>query len=402
MKVSCSGLVVAFAATFLTATASAGDTATILRSGQFREITDGENAGYRVTYLRMSADGSRIVFTTHPSLANFHDTLRIIDADGSNERVIFQDAGPELGDFPKVTTAFAISADGSKVVYARRNANALYDIYVYDAETSQSAPLLTHTPFLSSNETSSRPLEAYAFMEYFTLSGNGEWLFFINRFGPIGYFNTEPELAPDGMTLYRVHVPTGAAQRVYSQADLRSTPGVPENAVDVLTANGLVATNHTGSILMLPVGGSGASAHPPRSLLRIDPAAGASSATVVLDLRNTVFHGPSLNADGDRMVATWSGEDLEDRGLFVMDTDGQNRFLLDDGVSSNFPLRPELSADGSAVAFQAGSQSDVYWAPTDRFGPLPVGTQVMNGIGRRLSISADGRRIAFIAGVRYD
>lgn len=394
---------------------AAQESAEILRSGTFHEVTDGrigENEFY-VTSSRMSAAGNRIVYTTSLNGVNFVDRLRIVDTDGGNDRLIFQEAGPGLADRPKATFSYAISADGNTVAYtvwAEGPGCCAGEIHLYDAVAGSSAPLLTQLLHTSANSTSFRVpqiLEA-GYSDNFVLSGDGNWVFFLNAFGPIGSGNTEPVLEPDGETIYRVNTGTGVAEVVFSQRFLTAVPDLPPDTHNLGGSGGVFATNHTGSVLLFPAKFA-AGAFSARALLRVDPAAGPASVASLLDLRGTSFRGPDLNAAGDRMAATWWGGELEEQGVFVSDLDGGNRVFVDGGgpsFSPGFTGIPALSADGSAVVYHiqagGGSQMDIYWAPVDQRQPIPVGRRATLGTNRPLSITADGQKFKFLGSVRFD
>ena len=378
------------------------ETASFLRSGYFREITDTQSAGYVILNLRMSADGSKIVFLTS-SVAG--KSLRIIDADGSNERVIYSD--PPNNVYPRVMDSFAISDDGGTVVHGRfvNPSNNQSELRIYDTASQQDTLLLRVVPYLSFGVGSLENISHFSGTRLLALSGDGAIAFFINSFGPIGSGNAGQSVS--GQTLYKVDLATKSPVALFSQSGLSSVPNLSASAVELLSSFGSLATDGDGSIVMLPVGSSGGSGHLPYGLLRIFPG-GAPS--VVLQLSGTLFTGPSLNSAGTRMAVSRRGGGLVPEGMFTIGTGGGSPIVLDtEFLAGRPPLNPRLSRDGSAVSYRielgGSDEPSVRWVAADGSSdPLPVSQNTIDVGGSssdKHDISADGGRIAFIGGVRH-
>jgi len=386
--------------------AAAVETVGVIRSGYFTEITDGESDGFYVRSLRMSADGTKIVYLTS-EFPYGHDTLRIINADGSGDAVIYANSDDTEYD---LTDAFDISDDGSLVVFTVWITGTSWngEIWVYDTESESTSTLLTNVPHTSYGVPSNPGIEPQAGFTTLRMTGDGTTLFFLNRWGPQGGNNDGFPVS--GFTVYQVTIPAGEPTPVFSQADIPNVPGVSASAVSLMSADGTLATDYTGSVLLLPVGGSGASGVLPHHLLTIDPSQGASSARIVLNLTNTIFHGPSVSGNGVTMVfSRFAGDAPEPTGLLAMNADGSGApVLLDPGTpaAGRYPTFPVISKNGglSAHNFDIGGGSDpsIRTAPTDGSGPLPVSLNTVDANGHISDISADGSRIALIGAVNPD
>ncbi|MCB9871597.1 MAG: hypothetical protein H6837_17205 [Planctomycetes bacterium] len=381
------------------------DTATPIRSGHFREVTDVASAGHVILNLRMSADGSRIVYLTTTGV--FPETLRVVGSDGSGATVIHQN--PPDGAYPRVMDSFAISDDGSTVVYGLlvNPANNDSELRVHDTTTGADRLLLREVTHLSFGVSSPVNIAHLQSTRLLALAGDGTVVHFLNRFGPIGSGNAGQD--PSGQTLYAVDVATGTPTPLFSQSDLPDVAAISPFAVELLTSGGSLATDGDGSVVMLPVGGSGASANPPHSLLRLDPAVGAASAEVVLELTGTLFTGPSVSTAGDLMALTRAGGDLLPAGLMAMSPGGGAPTVLDTGfLASRPPVNPRLSGDGTAVSYRielgGSDEPSVRWIATSgSAAPVPVSQNTVDAGGSSSGvhdISSDGTRIAFLGGVR--
>jgi hypothetical protein len=185
------------------------ESAAFLRSGFFSEITDTEAGFYKIYNLRMSANGERLVYTTSPESEFFVDGLRTMDIDGTEERIL------EQTPYPQAIESFDISDDGTKIVYARQlefSSNER-DLRLYNSTTQSDTLIVQEVPFLTFGLSNMATLQIFTSNRYFKLSGDGNWVFFVNRFGPIGSGNDPMEAS--GQTLYRVNTSTGELLRFF-------------------------------------------------------------------------------------------------------------------------------------------------------------------------------------------
>ena len=393
--------------------------ADLMRGGYFRELTDGESAGYAVNHVRMSADGSMIAFMTGAT-SSANTALRVIRADGSGEKVIFENTAG--GDYT-LLKAFDISDDGRLVAFevlvAGTSADA--EIWLYNTTSRTTIPLLTELPHSSWGTTSSTPIQPEADLTTLVMTGDGSWLFFLNGFGPQGY--NGDDLTVSGRTIYKVSTSDfeiqaeaeieaqAEAQPVFTTADIQNVTDVSESAVTLMCAGGTLATDETGSVLIVPVGGSMALNQPSYHLLRLDLGDDGVTASIVLNLADMYFSGPGLSSDGTRMAfSRYGGLAPTPAGLFVMSADGtDDALLVDPGAADSgvYPTYPVLSGDGTYTAqnlFLGGASSPTTrTSPDDGAGPIPVSiyTTTVKGDGRP-SISSDGSRIAFPGSVQPD
>ncbi|MBI4557345.1 MAG: hypothetical protein HY706_07170 [Candidatus Hydrogenedentes bacterium] len=374
---------------------------TVVNSGAFRTLTIGVSDGYLVSHLLMSADGSHVAYTTHPSLQNFINDLRVRNTDGSNEQVIFTNDPIAV---PRLFENFDISDDGSVVVYAVNTELGFRgELWVFDTSTGVASLLLRDVPHSSFGIESQKQIEVQPGLGLFALSGDGTSLYFLNRFGPQG--SNSDGIPPSGFTVYRVSVPGGQAEPVFETADLASVPGISPSAVELIAAGGQIASDFTGSVVMIPVGGASASANPPVHVLRV--VSGTAGAEIVLNLAGSRFTGPSLSGDGTMMAVARFGGDLEPEGLFIMNADGTGTpLVLDRGIFEfgRWPTNPALSKSGNAVAHRMSTPGgpSVRWAPTNTVAPRPISQNGVFAADREVTISQDGSRVAFIGGVADD
>lgn len=393
------------------------------RTGLFVDVTDAEFNGYLVEDQRMSADASRIAFLTKPDMFSVVDSLRIIDITGSDEVVIHQN--PLDGSFPRVTRAFDISDTGDFIVYVvevpvqhddntgqKGLGGSASEIRMWRESTRMSEVLLSTVVHEQENMMIDRQLDVvHQETRLFKLSGDATSLFFINRFGPVGSLNDGK--LPDDQTLYHLDIfadPDPEAKALYSRLDLANMEGIDPMTSQLNTADGKLATDVTGSQVLLPIGDINLQ---PEYLLRIMTAGDKGDAVVLLELKGTKFSGPDMDDAGGRMVVSWwdrpEGENEGLIQLFLDDPDSE--ILLDGGFPefNFFPQDPKISSNGTAVAYKNnfGGSPVVRWKATIQSepfpgsgpNPLPVSQHAVTSFDREVSISNDGTILTFVGGI---
>lgn len=387
---------------------TADESAAILRQGVFREITDSASAGYKLYTARMSANGQVIAFTTSASDEFFMRALRVVNADGSNERLIAE--RPEGETYPAPFESYAVTDDGSKIVYGRQvghnGFHTLTEIREFDTAGGTDRLVLAEVPHTSANATSPRQIGHFAGNgSLLALSGDGQFAYIVNAFGPHGNGNTD--IDPDGQTIYRVDVAAGTAAKVISVRDFASVPGMHENAEQAYVASARLATNADGSVLVAPIGGAGTIPRP-RTLMRFDFAKGGTG-EVLLNFDGGSLTGPDLSGDGALLAfATYDDGALAD-GVRLMNADGSGEAaVLDLGATGGGDaIEPRLNADGTVIIDRSdlggAVEPSIRWVPADGSDILLVSgddTIIPSSSFQVHSVSADGLRIAFIGRIR--
>lgn len=394
--------------------ASCAESAPILRRGHFEEITDCEAGQYTIQSFRMCADGSRVVFyvrqTVEDARGCYAYQLRVIDTDGTNESVVEQGFTYDTGVGNYCANAlydtYDISDDGGKIAFLRLRdpADLAPELVVYDVATATSDSVLQTLPHRAYGETHLVDIQPYGDWPCFSMTGDGTQVFFVNSFGPYGEPGSSGEPGPSGMTVYRVFTDGTGAEAVYTSADLATTPGVSESTMYVVAGGGFLAVDKTGSTLLLPVGGSFPSANPPRHILKLDPAAGAVSAEVYLDLVGLSLSGPALSGDGLTAVFARAGSvDPALNGLFAKGRNaGDPEVLLD--AKLRWSANPALSDDGTSVVHNVdqggGSSPALRYAATDGGLLLSLNEPIVFSRYDYGAISADGGRVLFCGAVK--
>lgn len=98
--------------------AAQAEEAALVRQGTFTEITDSQTGGYTIEGFGMSDDGQKVVvYAVQQDLSTW--AIRLLDADGTNEQVLFTDNwNTSAGDVRHVWFGPVISDDGSVVVWS--------------------------------------------------------------------------------------------------------------------------------------------------------------------------------------------------------------------------------------------------------------------------------------------
>lgn len=391
----------------------AAEMASILRRGHFETITNSAASQYVIQSFRMSGDGSRVVFYVRQTVPDDRDCyanqLRIIDSDGSNEMVIEQgftyDTGVGNNCANSLYNAYAISYDGDTIAYLRlRSPEERYpEIMAYHVPTATKTSLLWTLTHRAYGETTQQHLDPSDGWSVFPMTGDGSQVFFINRFGPYGPPGSSGEPGPSDFTLYRVFTNGAGADAVYSVADLATTPGVHVSTVNITASGGFIAVDETGSLLLLPVGGSYPSANPPRHILKINPNIGAESAEVFLDFVGLGLNGPALSMDGLTVVFARGGSaDPLQNGLFArgIATDAPEVLL---NAKLNWSANPSISSFGNAVVHNVdqggGSSYALFYATTDGTLLVPLTLPLSRTRYDYGAISADGGMVVFCGAV---
>jgi len=398
--------------------AAAAEQAGILRRGSYQEITNSIASGYAIQEFRVSGDGSRVVFRVTEQVtdgttncANMRQQIRVIDASGANERVIFQ-GFTWRNNFNVCQTSlndqYDISHDGSLVAIMHQEtpSNPRWLLSIQEVDTGAMATVLITLPYRAFGESSLQNLAPYGGNSYFKLSGDGSRLFFVNNFGPYGPPGNTGEPEASGMTIYAVSTDGGGAVPLLSNSQLQLIPGVTSSAVNVVGDGGYFGTDETGSWLAAFAGGNFPSANPARYLFRLDPAIpGPGGATVLLDLGNHRISGVSVSRDGARFVYALyaTGDEMTD-GIFVQDS-----AMLFSPIRLSRPgsqinrANPRMSADGTSVSYNidigGGSSSTIRWAATDGALRMPMSEPSTRAVNRLSGISGDGHTVFYMGAV---
>lgn len=389
-----------------TFTAAAEESATFVREGFFQKITDAESAGYKIYTMRMSANGNVIAFTTSATDRFTVDSLRVINTDGTNERLIATQ--PEGMDYPRPFESYAISDDGSTIVYG------LYvgfdgfftetELREYNTLTTADRQVLREVSHFRLNSAGTRNIaHIVGNGSLLALSGDGEIAYIVNQFGPIGTNNDS--LEPDGATIYKVVISTGQATKIVSQLDLPNIAGINPIADQVYSNSSRLVTNSDGSVLIAPMGND-TNIPRPRSLLRFDSTKGG--ATVLFNLDGGSLTGPSITSDGSLMTFATYDDAVLAEGTMLMNADGSGVMtVIDTGVASGSAREPRISGNGSVVLTRAdlggAVEPSIRYVPTDGSGPILISgddTIIPSSNFSVHSVSTDASRIALIGRIR--
>jgi PKD repeat protein len=395
--------------------ACGAESAPITRRGHFEEITDCATGQYVIESFRMCADGSRAVFYVRQTIEDGRGCLayqlRVIDTDGANETVVEQgftyDTG--VGNYCAngLYDAYDISDDGGMIAYLRLRdpAELAPEIMVYDVAGASKTSVLQTLPHRAYGETHQVNIDPYAGRPTFVMTGDGTQVFFINGFGPYGSPGSTGEPGPSGFTVYRVFTDgLTVPAAVYTSADLATTPGVSVSAMYVVASGGWLAVDRTGSLLLVPVGGSFPSANPPKHTLKMNPGTGAASAEVFLDFIGLGLSGPALSSDGLTAVFARSGSAEPGlNGLFARGIHaGDPEVLLD--AKLRWATNPAVSGDGTAVVHNVdqggGSSPALLYAAADGSILLPLTEPIVFTRFDYGAISENGARVVFCGAVK--
>ncbi len=411
---------VAFLLALPTAFCHADEAVDLIRQGTIERITDHVAGDYQFSMyagfdcFRMSADGSKVLFYAKANDLST-ESLRIVNADGTNETIIY--AAALVGEgILHLTPCFEISDDGNTVAYILEYAGGVGNakqIVVYDvpSATNKNLPTQVSVQLYHTNTVGQVDLSIQQSQsgDLFCLSGDGSMVFFINRFGP--YSGGVAGIDPSGFTLYQI--PTNGlapASPLFSDDNLRDVPGVIDAAVSVMASGGYIDCDYTGSLVSLPVGGFDADGHPGFHILGVATNA-PGTAQILVDLyemREGVpvrlgLSGPSMSGSGDKLAfSRFHSENAANNGLFVVPTSGGAATCLDPGNAEYgiYPMRPRLSKDGSAVSYYwPMNPTGLQLAKTDGSLVIPVADRICARIDKESAISEDGSRVLFWATV---
>ncbi len=390
----------------------------LIRQGTIERITDHEAGDYHFSMyagfdcFRMSANGSKVLFYARANDLSA-ESLRIMNADGTNETIIYTAALVGEGIL-HLNSCFEISDDGNTVAYILEYAGGMggaKQIVVYDvpSATNKNLPTQVSVQLYGTNDFGDVDLSIQQVGDLFCISGDGTSVFFINRFGP--YSGGVAGLDPSGFTLYQI--PTNGlapASPLFSDDNLRDVSGVVDAAVSVIASGGYIDCDYTGSLVSLPVGGFDFDGHPAFHILGVATNA-PGTAQILVDLyemREGVpvhvgLSGASLSGSGGTLAfCRYHSENAANNGLFVMPTSGGAATCLDPGntLYKVYPERPRLSKDGSAVSYYwPMNPTGLQLAKTDGSLVIPVADRICARIDKESAISEDGSRVLFWATV---
>ena len=391
----------------------ASESAPVIRSGHFAEITDSGAGQYTIESFRMSGDGSRVAFYVRQTVVDARSCyayqLRVIDADGTNEILVEQgftyDTGVGNSCANGLYDAYDISDDGGTIAYIRLRGpgDLAPEIVAYDVNTATKTSLLQTLSYRAYGETTQRDIDPYGGRALFTMTGDGAQVYFVNSFGPYGSPGSTGEPGPSGFSVYRVMTDGSGTEAIYTSAGLATTPGVSTSATYVSASGGRLAVDFDGSLLLLPVGGNFPSANPPIHILKIDPDAGAASAEVYLDFAGLGLSGPAVSADGATATFARTGSATpEMNGLFARGTGPDAQEIRLD-AHLVWTANPDISTDGTVVVYNVdqggGSSPALRYATADGALLIPLTEPIVRTRFNYGAVSTDGGRVIFCGAV---
>lgn len=400
-------------------TASAEVTVPPASSGTVQRITDMATRDHRVVNFRVSRDLSTAILLVSElaedprgcggegAVSGFRQSLWKLDLETGQFALVEQgytyDTG--VGNFcaTSIIPVFDISDDGGTIVYARLGqADRLPDLMVN--RNGSSNILLEELPQTSWGELNYPNVDPSYTIEGFEISGDGDWLYFINSFGPQG---ADTGINPDGRTIYRVSTNSSAAAKILSNADLAGL-GLNPVPVEVSGSSGRLAAPYDGSFVLSAVGGSFPSANRFTHLLKLTPAAEPQIVLTRPAESEVTFIGPSITPDGQRIAFVWTPwtAQPEGAGVFLYDLESANPpMLIDPGLPFRQPGSIHLSSDGSStIQFYdlAGRYLHRMSYAAENIIDIATYPMIQVAWGHQAWLGASGDQAVFLGNIRHD
>ncbi len=365
--------------------AGADEDGFIIRRGFFAEITDTESASFEIQSFRMSGDGTRVAYF---GWNGANHELRVIDGDSSNDTLI-EETEQWLG---LLKGQYDISDDGSTIVYFRYTsiADPTPELVVYDVATMTRTQILKTVPVSNWGTPENWVIEPQENGRLIRLSGDGSKVFFVNRFGPTygtPYFS--------GFTIYSINTDGSGLTVVLETNDIQSIPGIGVDSTSLVPWEGEIATNSTGSKLVVPM--SGSSAETDLVVMNGD----GSNPTVIQDVRDGAFYGPAMSGDGTKIVYSRGGTAVpEDTGIFVTGPDLPQNPVRVEPNTGYWWVFPEISTDGGTVVYNfdqgGGSSPAIRWASSAGMRRLPISYLTVTAHSTTAMVAEGGQTIFFL------
>ncbi len=384
------------------------ETAEFSLVGSMKHITDSIANNYDIQFFRMSGDGSRAVFFVEQTVRDdrdcFAQQIRIMNTDGTEERVIEQgftyDTGVGNNCAQNLVELLDISNDGNTVAFVRLNnpEDLQPEIVVHNVATGDERVVLTHLPFRSFGEQSQRVIDPFGRRDSITfkLSGDGNWIYFLNLFGPFGSPGDSGDPEPSGNTLYKVATDGSGAVPILSDRDVSSNPGINPEA-DSISVSEEIDVNFDGSVVILAISDVRGGAHFFRNLLKIT---NDTDIKILLNLGDFQYRGGSLSDDGNKLAYAQSNIPSSSGGVYIMNTNEPfNPILIDPGGTfrTRFPNWVRMSGDGTSTTQNmdqgGGSSPSFRWSSLDRVSSIDQPAVRATDVNSQ--ISEDGQLVMF-------
>jgi Tol biopolymer transport system component len=370
----------------LTPMAGADEDAVILRRGFFAELTDTESALFDIYTFRMSGDGTRVAYYGYNGT---NTELRVIDGDGSNDTLI-EEAEQYWG---LLKGLYDISDDGSTIVYFRYTsiADPTPELVVYDVATMARTQILKTLPVSHYGTPEDWVLKPQEDPKLIRLSGDGSKVFFVNQWGPVfgvPYFS--------GLTIYSINTDGSGLTAVFEADKIQSIPGIGVDTTSLGIWESEIATDFTGSKLVVPMSGSWGET----DLVVMN--GDGSNPTVIQDVRDGAFYGAAMSADGTKIVYSRGGTALpEDTGIFVTGPGLPQNPVRVEPNSGYWWVYPEISTDGGSVVYNfdqgGGSSPAIRWANASGIRRLPISYLIVAAHSAKAMV-AEGGKTMFMLG----
>jgi hypothetical protein len=370
----------------VTPIAGADEDAVILRRGFFTEITDTESGLFDIYTFRMSGDGTRVAYFGYNGT---NTELRVIDGDGSNDTLV-EEAEQYWG---LMKGQYDISDDGSTIVYFRYTsiADPTPELVVYDVATMARTQILKTVPVSHYGAPENWVVEPQEDPKLIRLSGDGSKVFFVNRWGPVfgvPYFS--------GATIYSINTDGSGLTAVFEADNIKSIPGIGVDTTALGIWESEIATDYTGSKLVVPMSGSWGET----DLVVMN--GDGSNPTVIQDVRDGAFYGAAMSADGTKIVYSRGGTALpEDTGIFVTGPGLPQNPVRVEPNSGYWWVYPEISTDGGSVVYNfdqgGGSSPAIRWANASGSRRLPISYLIVAAHSAKAMV-AEGGQTMFMLG----
>jgi len=382
------------------------ETAEFSSTGSMSHITDSRTNNYEIEFFRMSGNGSRAVFLVNQTIRDtrgcFAQQIRIVDTDGTDETVIEQgftyDTGVGNSCAKNLFELLDISNDGKIIAFVRLNNPEVLEpeIMVYNVDSGEQQTVLTYVPHTARGETNPRIINPQSSRNSatFKISGDGKWIYFLNRFGPFGSpgFTEGPD--PSGFTYYKVATDGSGATPILSDFDVPNIPGIDPEA-EAIHIGEEIDVNFDASVVTIPISNIGGNAHFFRNLLKIT---NDTERKILLNFKNFQYHGGSLSDDGVKYAYAQSHIPSTSGGIYIMNTN--EPFDPDRVDPNNYPTFSgpvRISGNGEFTVQNldqgGGSSPSFRWSSIDRVAQVELpGARATDVNGQ---ISEDGQMILF-------